>query len=207
MVRLPFRCMSWTLSSPSLLTKIFSRLFHIGQTPSASNHGTFHCKYIIVTNIDLISWNKVNSIKATLFYLLNIDLNGVTSQDWTKDARNTDGVLMWVLVHIATFCYISRFGSLRFCRCQKWVCRWVGGMRQMERERGRGKEARERLEKEDRSDLRHQRYRLGLKMGPNVHCHILLCKPMPDLDSWDWVLSKSDLTCSNLTTGSWETAK
>ena len=50
----------------------------------------------------------------------------------------------------------------------------------MERERGR--EARERLKKEDRSDLRHQTYRLGLKMGPNVHCPILLCKLISDLD-------------------------
>ena len=190
MVRLPFWCMSWTLSSPSLLTKIFSPgCSTLARRTSASNHGTFHCKYIIVTNIDLISWNKVNSIKATLFYLLNIDLNGVTSQDWTKDARNTDGVLMWVLVHIAAFCYISRFGSLRFCRCQKWVCRWVGGMRQMERERGR--EARERLKKEDRSDLRHQRYRLGLKMCHNVHCPILLCKLISDLDFWDSVDAKN----------------
>ena len=31
--------------------------------------------------------------------------------------------------------------------------------------------------------------------------------PTSDLDSWDWVISKSVLTCSDLTTGSWETAK
>ena len=42
-----------------------------------------------------------------------------------------------------------------------------------EREGGeRGK--RERLEREARWDLRHQRYRLGLKMGLSAHCRVLL---------------------------------
>ena len=49
-----------------------------------------------------------------------------------------------------------RFGFLRFCRCKKWchMSRWDQG---------------------------HQRYRLGLKMSPSVHCHVLLHEA--DLDS------------------------
>ena len=55
----------------------------------------------------------------------------------------------------------------------------------MEREREREGERglRERLEREARWDLRHQRYRLGLKMGLSVHCRVLLHKPISDLDS------------------------
>ena len=49
-----------------------------------------------------------------------------------------------------------------------------------ERERERGGE---RLEREARWDLRHQRYRLGLKMGLSAHCRVLLHKPISDLDS------------------------
>ena len=44
-------------------------------------------------------------------------------------------------------------------------------------------------------------------MGHSAHCLVPLCKAISDLDSWDWVLSKSVLTCSNWTTGSWETEK
>ena len=47
----------------------------------------------------------------------------------------------------------------------------------------------------------------GHKMVNSAHCRAPLHKLISDLDSWDWVLSKSVLTCSNWTTGSWETAK
>ena len=49
----------------------------------------------------------------------------------------------------------------------------------MDRERGiegGEREARERIEREARWDLRHQIYRLGLKMGHSVHCRVLLGK-------------------------------
>ena len=32
---------------------------------------------------------------------------GPKCQDWTKDTRDTDWVLKWVLVRIAAFCYAS----------------------------------------------------------------------------------------------------
>ena len=51
----------------------------------------------------------------------------------------------------------------------------------MEREIWREREiGEERLEREARWDLRHQRYRLGLKMGPCAHCRILSHKLISD---------------------------
>ena len=44
---------------------------------------------------DLDSWDSVDA------------KNGVTCLDWTKDTRDTKGVLKWVLVRIATF-YCAR---------------------------------------------------------------------------------------------------
>ena len=35
--------------------------------------------------------------------------NGVTCPDWTKDTRDTKGVLKWVLVRIAAFCCMNRY--------------------------------------------------------------------------------------------------
>ena len=34
-----------------------------------------------------------------------------------------------------------------------------------------------------RLDPKHQRYRLGHKMGHSAHCRVPLRKPIPDLDS------------------------
>ena len=74
--------------------------------------------------------------------------------------------------------------------------------------KGKGSEGKgERGKELSRLDPKHQKYRLGHKMGHSAHCRILLCKSISDLDSWDWVLSKSVFTCSNWTTGSRETAK
>ena len=74
---------------------------------------------------------------------------------------------------------VTRFWFLRLCRCKKWYLM-------------------------SRLDQGHQRYRLGHKMGHSAHCCVLLHKLISYLDSWDWVLSKSILTCSNRTTGGWE---
>ena len=52
----------------------------------------------------------------------------------------------------------------------------------------------------------HYTQTLGLKMGHSAHCRVLLRALMQNMNSWDWVLSNSVLTCSNLTTGAWETA-
>ena len=52
----------------------------------------------------------------------------------------------------------------------------------MEREREGERGKRERLEREARWDLRHQIYRLGLKMGLSAHCRVLLHKPISDLE-------------------------
>ena len=56
--------------------------------------------------------------------------------------------------------------------------RWKERYGEREREGGG-----ERLEREARWDLRHQRYRLGLKMGLSAHCRVLLHEPISDLDS------------------------
>ena len=56
-------------------------------------------------------------------------------------------------------------------------------------------------------DHRELRNSKGHKMGLSAHCRVILCKLTSDLDSWDWVLSKIVLTCSNRTTGGWELAK
>ena len=53
----------------------------------------------------------------------------------------------------------------------------------------------------------HRGHTVKYAYGPSAHCRVLLRKLTSDLDSWDWVLTKSVLTCSDLTTGSWETAK
>ena len=50
---------------------------------------------------------------------------------------------------------IIRFG---FCRCKNWCHK-------------------------SELDARHQRYRVGPKMGPSAHCRVPLCKPTSDLDS------------------------
>ena len=41
---------------------------------------------------DLDSWDSVDA------------KNGLTCQDWTKDTRDTEWVLKWVIVRIAAFC-------------------------------------------------------------------------------------------------------
>ena len=52
-------------------------------------------------------------------------------------------------------------------------------------ERGGERESRVRglRERLDTRDLRHQRYRLGLKMGHSAHCCVLLHGAISDLDS------------------------
>ena len=57
--------------------------------------------------------------------------------------------------------------------------RWKERYGERERERRGG----ERLKREARWDLRHQRYRLCLKMGLNAHCRVLLRELTSDLDS------------------------
>ena len=56
-----------------------------------------------------------------------------------------------------------------------------------------------------RLDKGHQRYRLGLKMGPSGHCRILLHGAILDLDSLDSVDVKNGLTCQDWTTDTRDT--
>ena len=122
--------------------------------------------------------SSLNSLHTTLFSVLNVIL---------KSPHNFH---QWSIISTScSFCYDKLcnknscwFRFLRFCRCEKWS-------------------------HTSRLDPRHQRYRVGLKMGPSAHCRVPLRKLTSDLDSWDWGLSKNVLTCSDLTTGSWETAE
>ena len=50
--------------------------------------------------------------------------------------------------------------------------------------KGKGSEGKGARGKElSRLDPKHQKYRLGHKMGHSAHCCILLCKSISDLDS------------------------
>ena len=52
-----------------------------------------HCRVLLFTaTSDLDSWDSVDA------------KNGLTCQDWTKDTRDTERVLKWVIVRIAAFC-------------------------------------------------------------------------------------------------------
>ena len=56
-----------------------------------------HCRVLLrQPTSDLDPWDSVD-VK-----------NGVTCQDYTKDTWDTNGILKWVLMRIAAFCYTSR---------------------------------------------------------------------------------------------------
>ena len=59
-----------------------------------------HCRVLLHKPIsDLDSWDSVDA------------KNGVTCVDWTKDTRDTKGVLKWVLVRIAEIEYYQKVSS------------------------------------------------------------------------------------------------
>ena len=61
------------------------------------------------------------------------------------------------------------------------------------------------------SSRNYKRRAASLRCSPSKGNSIISgnynCTPISDLDSWGWVQSKSVLTCSDLTAGSWETAR
>ena len=113
----------WIVKTRVLMSKkilcIFNLLANIcRREPSHSAH----CRVLLRTaTSDLDSWDSVDA------------KNGLTCQDWTKDTRDTEWVLKWVIVRIAAFCCTqqntlkSDHRGLRNSKEKFMWWWWVGG--------------------------------------------------------------------------------